>query len=279
MIVVTGGSGRAGRYVIAELKAAGYEVRNVDTRPADGSRWFEADLMDLGQTVAALRSADAVVHLAAIAGPGRQPESVVFGRNMTTTWNVLEAAEALGIEKLVLASSVNAVGLAYSKHRIEPVALPLDEEQPPRPEESYSLSKYLGEQMADAFARKRRMQSASFRFHALIDTSARPQPVRPESDPLPHAKDLWSYTDIRDAATACRMALEADWDGHEVFFITAADTRLTIPTQEAVERAFPGVPLRRELPGFASAFDITKAERLFGWRPRYSWRDEPNEGS
>src|SRR3954447_22282890 len=119
LVVVTGGSGRAGQYVLADLKAAGYEVRNVDQKPADEARYLHAELTDLGQTVEALRDATRVVHLAAIPSPGRHPESVVFGRNVMSTWTVLEAAEILGIGKLVLASSVNAVGLAYSQYRIQ----------------------------------------------------------------------------------------------------------------------------------------------------------------
>jgi len=273
LVVVTGGSGRAGQYVLADLKAAGYEVRNVDQKPAEGARYLHAELTDLGQTVEALRGAERVVHLAAIPSPGRHPESVVFGRNVMSTWNVLEAAEILGIEKLVLASSVNAVGLAYSQHRIQPAQFPVDETQPPRPEESYSLSKWVGEEMAAAFARKRPVQIASFRFHALWDVSHRRSSEPPQPDPLRGARDLWGYTDIRDAARACRLALEANWEGHEAFFLTAADTTLGIPTMEAIRLAYPDVPVRRELPGFASAFDITKAERLFGWRPEFSWRD------
>src|SRR5438034_7000172 len=134
LVIVTGGSGRAGQYVVAELKAAGYEVLNVDQKPGEGARYLQADLTDLGQTVATLRGAERVVHLAAIPGPGRHPESVVFRLNVMSTWNVLEAAEILGIEKLVLASSVNAVGLSYSEHRIQPASFPVDEAQPARPE-------------------------------------------------------------------------------------------------------------------------------------------------
>jgi nucleoside-diphosphate-sugar epimerase len=273
LVVVTGGSGRAGQYVVTELKTAGHEVLNVDQKPGEGARYLQADLTDLGQTVAALQRAERVVHLAAIPSPGRHPESVVFGNNVISTWNILEAVEILGIEKLVLASSVNAVGLAYSRHRIRPAQFPVDENQPPRPEESYSLSKWLGEEMAAAFARKRRVQIASFRFHGLWDTSHRRSSEPPQPDPLRGARDLWGYTDIRDAARACRMALEADWEGHEAFFITAADTTLGSPTMEAIRLAYPDVPVSRELPGFASAFDITKAERLFGWTPQFSWRD------
>jgi nucleoside-diphosphate-sugar epimerase len=272
-IVVTGGSGRAGRAVIPELREAGYEVRNVDQKPAESGRLYRADVADLGQTVAALQGADAVVHLAAIPSPGGYPHSVVFGLNVMSTWNVLEAAEMLGIEKLVLASSVNAVGLAYGQHRIRPEYFPVDEGQPARPEDSYSLSKWVGEQMADAFARRRRVQLASFRFHGLWDTSQGPRQGLPHTDPERGAKELWGYLDLRDAARACRMALEADWEGHEAFFLTAADTILGIPTEEAIRRTYPGVPMRKELPGFAAAFDTSKAERLFGWRPQFSWRE------
>jgi nucleoside-diphosphate-sugar epimerase len=237
-------------------------------------RTLLADLTDLGQTMEALRGADSVIHLAAIPSPGRHPESVVFGRNVMSTWNILEAAELLGIEKLVLASSVNAVGLAYSLHPIRPAQFPVNESQPPRPEESYSLSKWVGEEMAAAFARKRRVQIASFRFHALWDVSHRRNAEPPQPDPHRGARDLWGYTDIRDAARACREAVEADWEGHEAFFLTAADTTLGIPTMEAIRLTYPDVSVARELPGFASAFDISKAERLFGWEPRFSWRDE-----
>src|SRR5262249_33456416 len=157
--------------------------------------------------------------------------------------------------------------------QIRPAQFPVDETQPPRPEESYSLSKWLGEEMAAAFARKRPVQIASFRFHALWDTRHRRGPEPPQPDPLHGAKDLWGCTDFRDPARACRLALEEEWEGHEAFFLTAADTTIGIPTMEAIRLAYPDVPVRRELPGFASAFDITKAERMFGWKPEFSWWD------
>ena len=155
-----------------------------------------------------------------------------------------------------------------------PQYLPVDEEHPTRAEDSYSVSKWVGEQIADGFARRRPVQIASFRFHGLWDTrsdSARRRPA--QTDPAPGAKQLWGYTDLTDAARACRMALEADWQGHEVFFITAADTSLALLTRKAIAATLPGVPLRAELPGFASAFDCSRAERLFGWRAERSWRE------
>ena len=277
MVAVTGGSGRAGAYIIRELAEHGRQVRNVDQREPAGdlpARFYRTDATDLGQTVAALEGAEAVIHLAAIVHPLSDPPQVVFQTNVRSTWNVLQAAELLKIPKLVLASSINAIGMAYSRESVPPQYLPVDEEHPTRAEDSYSLSKWVGEQIADGFARRRPVQIASFRFHGLWDTrsdSARRRPA--QTDPAPGAKQLWGYTDLTDAARACRMALEADWQGHEVFFITAADTSLALLTREAIAATLPGVPLRAELPGFASAFDCSRAERLFGWRAERSWRE------
>jgi nucleoside-diphosphate-sugar epimerase len=277
MVAVIGGSGRAGAYICRELAEHGLRVRNIDLRRPEGdspASFFRADVSDMGQVVAALEGAEAVVHLAAITHPGTDPDQVVFGTNVMSTWYVLQAAELLQIPKLVLASSINAMGMAYNRQNVPPQYLPVDEEHPTRAEDSYSLSKWAGEQIADGFARRRPVQIASFRFHALWDTrEGRGSRRSPPDDPGRAVKDLWGYTDLTDAARATRLALEGDWPGHEVFFITAADTYLALPTREAAERVLPGVPLRTELPGYTSAFDCTKAERFFGWRAERSWRD------
>src|SRR5262245_6021877 len=102
MVVVTGGSGKAGTYVIRELIEHGRSIRNVDRRPPAGDspgRFYQADVTDLGQTIAALEGAEAVIHLAAIIHPLSDPPQVVFGLNVMSTWNVLQAADVLGIPK------------------------------------------------------------------------------------------------------------------------------------------------------------------------------------
>jgi len=277
MVVVTGGSGKAGTYVCRELAECGSTVRNVDRRGPEGestAAYFKAELTDLGQTVGALEGAEAVVHLAAITHPGSNPDQEVFGPNVMSTWNVLQAAELLQIPKLVLASSINAMGMSYCRENVPPRYLPVDEEHPTRAEDSYSLSKWVGEQIADGFARRRLVQIASFRFHGLWDTQqGRAGRRLPPSDPVPGVKHLWGYTDLNDAARACRMALAARWQGHEVFFITAVDTYLTLPTHEAIAVTMPQVPVRRQFPGYTAVIDCSKAERLFGWQAEHSWRE------
>ena len=275
-IAVTGGSGIAGSFVIPELVENGHEVVNVDTvaGPKPDAPFLRADLTDYGQTVSSLHRAEGVVHLAAIPNPLNDPDEVVFSTNVMSTWNVLQAAEVLGIEKLVLASSINAVGAVFSHESVPPLYFPLDEDHPTRAEDSYSLSKWVGEQIADGFARKRRVQIASMRFHGLRNDAEIAQlRSNPVSEPLSKASQFWGYVHLRDAARACRLALEADWEGHEAFFINASDTTLSAPTEDALEASYPGVELKRSLPGFSAVIDCSKAKRFFSWEPAISWRE------
>ncbi len=274
-VVVTGGSGRAGRYIIPELVSHGYEVVNADLVPGpdQGARFYRVDCTDFGQVVAALRGADAVIHMAAIPNPLDMPVHEMFRINMMSNWNVLEAAEIHGIRKVVMASSINALGASFSRGPVRPLYLPIDEEHPTRAEDGYALTKWLGEEMATAFCRRREMQVASMRFHALMDVETQKRlQARPITDPTGRqAMAFWGWTDRQDAARACRLAIEKDWTGHEAFFINARDTVLSIPTEAAIARAYPGVPLKKPLPGFASAIDTSKAERILGWVHQAEW--------
>ena len=153
-VLVTGGSGLAGSYIVAELQSHGYEVVIADIATPAGARrgatgpgeaaFIRTDSTDFGQVVAVMKGVDAVIHMAAIPNPLGAPEHEVFRVNMASDWNVLEAAEIHGIRKVVKASSINAVGAVFSKRRVAPLYFPIDEEHPTRAEDSYSQSKWLG---------------------------------------------------------------------------------------------------------------------------------------
>jgi len=113
MIIVTGGSGQAGKACVRDLQEHGYDITSVDLAPpVDGSvRFSRVDLTDFGQTMAALSAIDervtkvtGVVHLAAIRAPGLAPNHVTFETNILSTYNVFEAARQLGIKNIVWAS-------------------------------------------------------------------------------------------------------------------------------------------------------------------------------
>lgn len=122
MIIVTGGSGQAGRACVADLREHGYDVVAVDlVPPADKSvAHSRVDLTSFGQTIAAfsgiddrVRGVTGIVHLAAIRAPGLAPNHVTFATNTVSTYNVFEAARQLGIKNVVWASSETVLGLPF----------------------------------------------------------------------------------------------------------------------------------------------------------------------
>jgi nucleoside-diphosphate-sugar epimerase len=97
--------------------------------------------------------------------------------------------------------------------------------------------------------------------------------ARVRMNPARLSRLLWSYVDIRDAARACRLAVESAPAGFNVLNITARDTLASTPTMEMLAKHTPEVEIRASIAGFASAWSIERAERLIGFSPAYSWRD------
>jgi nucleoside-diphosphate-sugar epimerase len=164
-VVVTGGSGLAGRAVVDDLMEHGFDVVNVDLVPGDGPAPFRrADLVDLGQVYGCMREAQAVVHFAAIPRPTLDVPEVVFRTNVMSAFNVLEAASALGISRVVSASSVSVLGFPFFAQPFAPDYVPIDEAHPLLPQDAYALSKRIGEELAAGFARRGGLSVVSLRF-------------------------------------------------------------------------------------------------------------------
>ena len=270
-IAITGGSGRLGRALLQRLAAQGeHRLRSLDwvETPPDkrlpGVQYTKINLAYLDLLLEPLWGCQAIAHLAAYTGPFGQPPGEVYTNNTQASYNVLWAAATLGISKVCLASSVNALGGAGSRiGRYD--YFPVDEAHPTYNEDDYGLSKWVMEQQADSFARRYPwMTISSLRLHALPDDP----PVlenTPNSAEEGVARTLWGWTLMSEAARACELALQAAFTGHEVFYITAPITCSRIPSRELAQHAYPQVPLRGELAGSQSFFDCRKAARLLGW--------------
>jgi nucleoside-diphosphate-sugar epimerase len=274
-IVVTGGSGRVGRAVIHELLEHGYEVLNIDIHPPDHHlvEYRHVDLTDYGKAFVVLHGADAVIHMAANPAPDTnlQTGAATFHQNMTSTYNIFNAATALGLQRVVWASSVTVSGYPYDHTKI--VYAPLDEEHPVSPESSYALSKAMGEEAACHFARWSGVPFVGLRFaYVMGDESAYQHlaHIRERDDAYKIAA-LWAYVDARDTAQICRLSLEADIQGAEVFNVGASETMMKTPTRDLMVKAFPEAEIRGELGEFGSIFSIEKARRMLGYAPKYTW--------
>lgn len=267
-IAITGGSGRVGRGVIDLALRQGHQVVSIDladpgpARP--GLSAVRVDVTRYEELLAALDGCEALIHLAAIPMPGQHPDHVVHNTNVVGSYNALRAAAELGLRHVCQASSINALGAAFSR-RPHYDYLPLDEAHPSYNEDPYSLSKWICEQQADSLARRYEgMTIASLRFHWVavgkLDLSQYPN-ISPET----LARNLWGYTALEAAARACLAAIGADYSGHEVFFIVAPQNLLGEDAATLRQRFYPEVEWRGPASGPAGFYDCTKAARLLGW--------------
>jgi nucleoside-diphosphate-sugar epimerase len=276
-VVVTGGSGRLGQLVIHELLSHDYQVLSLDRlRPAVNlcPSWI-ADLRSSGDLYQALLGAYGVVHLAAYQAPGLAPDVEVFSNNVTATYNVLKAAGDLGVKKAVIASSTAAFGFIYAIKRMLPEYLPLDEQHPSRPQDSYGLSKVVGEQIADSTSIVHPdMSISSLRFPGVIFDFSYDLVRERWKDPGARANTSWAYIDARDAATACRLALEAEFNGHEVMIVAAPASSMREPTVDLIGQYLDkGIPVKTARRSNWSGVNSAKAEKILGFQAQYGWEN------
>lgn len=272
-IAVTGGSGKAGGFVVRDLLAHGYEVVNVDVVPPGESltRFRQADLTHLGEVFEAFDGIDAVVHLGAIPNPDRFTPAHIFHNNTMACYHVFAAAQQLKLARVVWASSETTLGLPFEREK--PAYAPIDEEHPLYPESSYALSKVVTEEMARQFQRWSGIPFVGLRL-SNIKTPQQYAEFPPYwGDATLRKWNLWGYVDGRDVAQACRLALEAPITGAEVFIIAAADTVMNRPSRDLLAEVFPGVTLRKDIAEFETLLSIDKARQVLGYAPQYSWRE------
>lgn len=275
-IVVTGGSGRLGQFVIRDLLAHGYQVLSLDRVPPREklcASWL-VDLRHSGDLFEALRGAYGVVHLGAYQAPNLAPDAETLSNNVSSTYNVLRAAADVGVKKIVIASSTAAFGFIYATKLWAPEYLPLDEQHPSTPQDSYGLSKVLGEQIADSIVTVHRdLTISSLRFPGVnFDLSYESFRDR-WRNPRTRASGFWTYIDARDAAATSRLALEANFKGHEVFIASAAKNCMIQPTLELVKKYLPkGAKLKKASGTHWSCVDSSKARRMLGFKPQHLWQ-------
>lgn len=272
-IAVTGGNGKLGRFVVADLLEHGFDVTNLDTdRSSDlKCRTRQVELCDFGQTIDALSEMDGVVHLAAICQVRVAPDAETFRVNTLSTFNVFHSAKVLEIPRVVWASSETTLGLAWSKDN-PPKYVPIDEDHFPHTDSTYALSKHVGEIIAGQYARWGTTTFVGLRFSNIMAPQDYAEFPSYWSDPLKRVSNLWAYIDARDGTQACRLGLGADIKGSENFIITSPDTVMNRPTMELLKEVFPKVPVKRQLEGFDTPLLNEKARSMLGYKPTYSWR-------
>ena len=272
-VLVTGGSGGIGRYVVRELMRAGHEVCSVDLVREEfpGARSLRVDVTDAGEIYQALASlrAEAVVHLGAWAGNHIVPATRTYGDNVRGTFNVFQACADLGVRRVIFAST----NLVYGVIAAPPVYVPIDEAHPMRPATAYALSKAAGEQAADYFVVQHGLEILSFRFMGVRTPSHLNADIeRIAENPVRNPHLLWTRCDARDAAQACRLAVEVEEVEPGPYNVTGPRVVLEQDSVELVKRYFgDGTEIREGLVGRTSPLSCARAKAAFGYRPQYEW--------
>jgi nucleoside-diphosphate-sugar epimerase len=169
-ILITGGAGRVGRVLTERLVQSGHEVRVIGIEPdpqMQGVEYAICDILDYAHVREQMRGIEAVVHLAAIPSPRSHPGQQTFHVNTAGTFNVFEAAAAEGIKRIVQASSINAMGCAWSMADVQAHYFPVDEAHPIYTTDPYSFSKQVIEAVGDYFWRRQGISSVAMRFPAV----------------------------------------------------------------------------------------------------------------
>lgn len=288
-VLFTGGTGKAGKHVVAYLAAQGHRVLNVDKVPLrhPGVADLVADITDSGQMFNAMtayaggdeledgkghRPFDAVVHFAAIPALMLAPDNETYRVNVMGTYNVLEAALKSGIRKVIIASSETTYGVCFSDGQTDPAYLPLDEGYPINPMDSYGMSKKVNEVTAEAFQRRTGADVYALRIGNVMEPSDYARFPDFAKDPGSRRRITFSYIDARDLGQIVDLALKKDGLGYQVFNAVNDTNSVPQPNAELLKQFFPKVPLTRPVGTNESLLSNQKIREVLGFKEQHNWR-------
>lgn len=289
-VLFTGGSGKAGRHVVAYLAAAGHRVLNFDRVGLGhpGVHDLLGDITDAGQVYSAMRTHagydemespagaqlfDAVVHFAAVPRHLMMPDTETYRVNVMGTYNVLEAALKMGIGKVIIASSETTYGVCFSDGEVDPKVLPLEEDYDIDPMDSYGMSKKVNEVTARSFQRRFGADVYALRIGNVIEPHEYATVFPPlATDPGPRRRITFSYIDARDLGQIVDLCLKTDGLGFQVFNAVNDTNSVPQPNSELLPRYFPTVPLSRPLGEEESLLSNRKIREMLGFKEAHNWR-------
>lgn len=269
-VLLTGNHGRLGPSIERRLLEDNHEVTGFDLESGD-------DILDAAAVVRAARGMTAIVHVAGVAGDRGRSASDVIAINLSGTANVLIAAEAQGVARVIYMSSGRALGMLER----DADYLPLDDDHRGLPSVPYALSKWLSEEMCQAFTARTGVKTICLRPVQVFNDADYLKTRAEQSAPL-HPGSVWSlgvHINVLDVAEAVAAAIRCDARPHARMLLCAPDIAADRPTLELVAERVPHIPWRggdeyRADP-FRSLIDIRKAERILGWKPIHTWPGRP----
>ena len=289
-ILFTGGSGKAGKHSINYLVEHGHSLLNIDQVNLEHPKVLTrfADITDAGQVFDVMGSYanydeldkaigipkfDAVVHFAAIPRLLMTSDNECYRVNTLGTYNVIDAAIKMGVQKVIFASSETTYGICFADGELKPNYLPIDEEHPTIPEDSYAMSKVVNEATAKSFQRRSGIDIYGLRINNVIEPHEYienfPKFLK---DPDLRRRNIFSYIDARDLGQMVQKCLNTDGLGFQIFNASNDDHSVGLSSKELIDRYYKDVPIQSDkIP--QSFYSNEKAKRLLGFKPEHCWRD------
>jgi UDP-glucose 4-epimerase len=300
-VMVTGGLGVNGAWVVREFLGRGHEVSVLEKR--DDTSLIEdvasrvevvvGDICDAEQlTASVLRlRPDSVVHLAALVDCERLPQTAV-AVNVNGTANVAAAAVAAGVQRIVYTSS-KAVYAPATGQFGHPAYAPIAEHEHLGPVGMYGITKAAGEQVLAWYGRNTGVECVSLRFGTVFGpgrlqrhegpintySSMIELPASGRSFTLDHGgdegDDLVYVLDVADAIAT--VALAPERLRHDAYNIAAGRVTTLNDLADAVRTVVPDAdlvvggglnPMDQPAP-YYMALDGTRIAQELGWRPRF----------
>lgn len=288
-LLFTGGSGKAGKHCIDYLRNQGHTILNVDlidlghdsvqTRLADitdagqifdvMSSYANYHELDLGQGVPKF---DAVIHFAAIPRLMMTSDNECYRVNTLGTYNVLDATIKFGIKKVIFASSETTYGVCFADGEVKPDYLPIDENHPTIPQDSYAMSKVVNEATAKSFQRRSGIDIYGLRINNVIEPHEYKEkfPAYMENPDI-RRRNIFSYIDARDLGQMVQKCLDTDGLGYEVFNVSNDDHSVGLSSEKLIETYYQDIEIKTpRVP--ESFYSNEKAKKLLGFQPCHSWR-------
>lgn len=295
-ILVTGGAGFIGSYLIPALVDRGAEVIALDLArdPAalapvmDRITYVQADLGQSDEIYRAMLRyrPDQVVHLVSLlAGPCEANPPQAFRVNFNSTLTLLEAGSIIGLNRLVMTSSISVFGRGCQE--------PVQDDALKEPSNIYGQTKLACEHLLRFYALHKGVDGRALRFtwvfgpgrstgitaaysSLLLDSAARDIEI---NVPNPEETGDWLY--VKDAVKALLLLLDAPEAPQRIYNIAGGVYSIR-EVLDIVKKLKPAARIIMQSGGkilspYPASYDDAPARRDLGWRPDYTIEDAVSE--
>ena len=279
-ILITGGLGESGQWIVDRFVEKGDHVTVVDQKQPEDEIFDTPELVDIrsvditdgGDVLELIHEVDpsVVIHWAAFTSTDHSAPGRVFTNNTISTYYTLIGSGQVGAD-VVLASS-DAV---YGYEQL-PTQFPITVNEPRWPDDSYSLSKLVSEEIGRTAVRKYDINVRAIRT-TWIQYPGNYECLDVQQAPEYGTVNYWSYCDIRDVVAAVEAATQISLDGFQPFNIIASDNYMGIPTLELIQDHFDTIPEKTNLSDDESVYSVQSSKDLLGWSPSHSWREAADQ--